>query len=141
MPAPIERDDPQILARELYALASLIEFWIARKDPAKPLGEEDLALALDPFVAPEESPEFQALEALPRKVRVTMAESLQVGIRELKPVLTGAEGSLEDAPQAIALARGKIRGLLRIVEKLNPDGLTGWMEEIWEIHVAHVETA
>lgn len=125
---------PAALARDLFVLASLIEFWLAAEGEAPTLSDQDRKDARLAYPGGEDTPEVQALEKLPPPVRRTFAESIAIGVKELEPVLAGLEGAPGDRPGAVKLAQGKIRGLLRIVQKL-AGGLPGWLAEVWEVHV------
>lgn len=126
---------PEGVARDLYAMASLIEFWLAAEDQAAPLTDAEVAEALSPFEVDPASPEYACLAGLPQAVRATLAENFEVGRRELEPVLRGVEGGPGAMVEAVRLAQGKIRGSLRIVRKLAGGALPGWIQEIWDIHV------
>jgi hypothetical protein len=132
---PTYDSSPEGLARDLFVLASLIEFWLAADGEASTLSEQDRKDARLAYPGGEDTPEIQALAKLPPPVRRTFAESIAVGVAELEPVLAGEEGSAADRPGAVKLAQGKIRGLLRIVQKL-AGGLPGWIGEVWDVHVS-----
>lgn len=125
---------PAGLARDLFVLASLIEFWLAADGDAPVLTAQDRSDARAAYPGGEDTPEVQAFGKLPPPVRETIAESFAVGVMELEPILAGEEGTPEDRPAAIKVAQGKIRGPLRIVQKL-AGGLPGWLGEVWDIHV------
>lgn len=131
---PTYDSSPAGLARDLYVLASLIEFWLAAEGEAPTLSESDRRDARVAYPGGEDTQEVRAFAELPPPVRETLAETLAVAVKELEPILAGEEGRPGDRPEAVRMAQGKIRGALRILQKL-AGGLPGWIGEVWEIHV------
>lgn len=130
-------DSPDGLCRSLYALASLIEFFIDVEGEGRALNPAEVEAALAAYPGGGDTPEEAAFAKLPPPVRHTVAEGFEVAMKEFLPVVRGAEGDPKDIPAAVTVAQGKIRGGLRIVEKL-AGGLPGWIGEIWDIHVRHL---